>query len=290
VASPARERGGVRTAILDFVTKRHLILLAVTFVIMAMTGVAAWYGSGPVTLAAGACIVAYLALVPMWATGWASVRGVCIAAFALEVSVIAGLTWHTAPGTGAPGLPALCALAVFSLYALARWAAALRAPRETLDLSFPLKDGFYAVGQGGDGASINHHAASRQQRFALDIVKANGDIAGVPVLSPCSGTIVAANDDMPDEGSMQARGAQAFGNYVTVEHESGVLVVLAHLKSGTVCVRRGERVSAGQVVGCAGNSGRSTEPHLHVHAERNGDAVPLRFDGRWLVRNSLIRA
>lgn len=270
-------------------TKRRLILLAMTIVIMAMTGVAAWYGSGPVTLAAGTCIVAYVALVPMWACGWASVRGACIAALALEVAVIGALTWHTPPGTGAPGLPAVCALAAFSLYALARWAAASRPPREALDLRFPLKDGVYAVGQGG-GAAINHHAASRQQRFALDIVKAGDDITGAPVLSPCSGTIAAAADDMPDEGSMQARGAQVFGNYVAVEDQSGVLIVLAHMKKGSICVRRGDRVSAGQVVGCAGNSGRSSEPHLHVHAERNGDAVPLRFDGRWLVRNSLIRA
>lgn len=271
-------------------TKRRVILLAMTLVIMTMTGVAAWYGSGPVTLAAGACIVAYVALVPMWACGWAGLRGVCIAAFALEIALLSALTWHTSPGGGASGLPALCALAIFSLYALARWAAALRTPEGTLDLHFPLKDGFYAVGQGGNGAAINHHAASRQQRFALDIVKAGGDITGAPVLSPCSGTIVAAGDDMPDEGSMSARGAQVFGNYVAVEHESGVLIVLAHMKSGSVCVRRGDRVSAGQVVGSAGNSGRSSEPHLHVHAERNGDAVPLRFDGRWLVRNSLIRA
>lgn len=258
---------------------------------MVITGVAAWYGSGPVTLVAGACIIAYLAIVPMWASGWFGIRGAFVAAFAIEIAVIAAHTWGVAPGSGSPGLPALCVLALFALYVLLKCAAAARMPHgDMLDLRFPLKDGLYAVGQGGNGAAINHHASSRQQRFALDILKADAGITGAPVLSPCSGTIAAAADEMPDQGTLKACGVQVFGNYVAVQTESGVLVVLAHLQSGSVCVQPGERVRAGQVVGRAGNSGRSTEPHLHVHAERNGDAIPLRFDGRWLVRNSLVRA
>ncbi len=257
---------------------------------MVLTGVAAWYGSGPVTLVTGACIIAYLAIAPMWASGWFGLRGAFVAAFAIEIAVIAAHTWGVAPGSGPLGLPLLCVLALFALYVLLKCAVAARVPRgEMLDLRFPLKDGLYAVGQGGNGAAINHHASSRQQRFALDIVKADGDITGAPVLAPCSGTIAAAADDMPDEGSLTMRGVQVFGNYVAVESESGALVMLAHLQSGSVCVQRGQRVSVGDIVGRAGNSGRSSEPHLHIHAERNGDAVPLRFDGRWLVRNSLVR-
>jgi murein DD-endopeptidase MepM/ murein hydrolase activator NlpD len=258
---------------------------------MAATGVAAWDGSGPVTLAAGACMVAFLAIFPMWASGWFGLRGAFVAAFAVEVVVISIHTWGVAAGSGAPGIPTLCVFALFAIYLLLKCAAAARAPRgEMLDLRFPLKDGLYAVGQGGNGAPINHHASSRQQRFALDILKADGDISGAPVLSPCSGTIAAAADEMPDEGSLKLRGVQVFGNYVAVETESGALIMLAHLQSGSVCVQRGQRVRAGDIVGRAGNSGRSSEPHLHIHAERNGDAVPLRFDGRWLIRNSLVDA
>lgn len=271
-------------------TRRRWILAASALINMAVAGVAGWYGSGPVTLVAGACIIAYLAIVPMWGSGWFGIRSAFVAAFAVETAAIAAHTWGVAPGSDSPGLPVLCLLAILSLYRLLTYALAARAPRvDMLDLRFPLKDGLYAVGQGGNGAAINHHVSSRRQRFALDILKADADISGAPVLSPCDGTIAAASDDMPDEGSMNLCGPQVFGNYVAVETESGALVVLAHLQSGSVCVQRGERVSTGQVIGRAGNSGRSSEPHLHIHAERNGDAVPLRFGGRWLVRNSLVR-
>ena len=52
---------------------------------------------------------------------------------------------------------------------------------------------------------------------------------------------------------------------------------------------RGANVATGQVVGRVGSSGEATEPHLHVHAERNGAAVPARFGGEWWVRNEVAR-
>ena len=57
--------------------------------------------------------------------------------------------------------------------------------------------------------------------------------------------------------------------------------------------------AAGAVIGLVGNSGNSHEPHLHVHAQRpaaageepfSGDPLPMRFDGRYLVRNDRVFA
>lgn len=42
-------------------------------------------------------------------------------------------------------------------------------------------------------------------------------------------------------------------------------------------------------VGAVGNSGNTTEPHLHIHAEKDEEGIPIRFDGRFLVRNNLVR-
>jgi len=52
---------------------------------------------------------------------------------------------------------------------------------------------------------------------------------------------------------------------------AGRYVVLAHLRRGSVRVHSGQRVRAGQLLGRVGNSGNSSEPHLHVHAQDTPD-------------------
>jgi hypothetical protein len=54
------------------------------------------------------------------------------------------------------------------------------------------------------------------------------------------------------------------GNHVVVRAGDGTHAVLAHLRRGSVLVARGDRVAAGQQVAECGNSGNSSEPHLHV--------------------------
>ncbi|WP_082415822.1 peptidoglycan DD-metalloendopeptidase family protein [Numidum massiliense] len=49
-------------------------------------------------------------------------------------------------------------------------------------------------------------------------------------------------------------------------------------------------MQVGQFIGHVGNSGNTSEPHLHIYAEKAGKEVPIRFEGRFLVRNSLITA
>ncbi|HJX26864.1 MAG TPA: M23 family metallopeptidase [Thermoanaerobaculia bacterium] len=77
-----------------------------------------------------------------------------------------------------------------------------------------------------------------------------------------------------------------------------VYIVLAHLKKGSVKVGTGETVTVGQPIGQIGNSGNTSEPHLHIHAVRRGGKVspdrilnsgvpvPLLIEGRFLVRNN----
>jgi hypothetical protein len=77
-----------------------------------------------------------------------------------------------------------------------------------------------------------------------------------------------------------------------------VNLLLAHLQNGSVAVKIGHRISAGQLIGKVGNSGNTSEPHLHIHAQKqvtkgSGSTwapVPIRFGSRWLVRNSVVVA
>ena len=96
--------------------------------------------------------------------------------------------------------------------------------------------------------------------------------------------------DMPVGPLTEAGRAAPYGNSVFIHCESDITVVLAHMKPASV------RVAAGDVLGAVGNSGNTSEPHLHLHAVRgrvadpqhalaDAEPVPLSIDGRFLVRN-----
>jgi hypothetical protein len=186
---------------------------------------------------------------------------------------------------------------------------------EGIDLEFPLRQGLYYIAHGGSSPLLNRHHGSDSQRFALDIVGLNFGgtrargiypkqlyayrIFARPVHSPCQGTVTAVVDGLPDTVPGHMDKQNLAGNHIVIRHaDSDVYIGLAHLMNGSVLVRPTDRVRPGQLLACAGNSGYSSEPHLHLHAKRGGDAqsmldgdgVPTRFGGRWLIRNSLVRA
>ncbi|SKB04133.1 M23 family metallopeptidase [Aeromicrobium choanae] len=125
---------------------------------------------------------------------------------------------------------------------------------------------------------------------------------GVPILAPCSGRVVVAHDGEPDHEARrsapslltyaltQARrvraGAPAIaGNHVVIAMgEGGPFVLLAHLRQGSVRVAVGDEVVEGRAVGACGNSGNSTEPHVHLQVTDSLDwasarGLPLAFRG-----------
>jgi murein DD-endopeptidase MepM/ murein hydrolase activator NlpD len=86
-------------------------------------------------------------------------------------------------------------------------------------------------------------------------------------------------------------------NYVVIRLDAkDICVGLAHLQQGSVSIKLGERVQPGQLIARVGNSGNTTEPHLHIHAKRggrpnsmlDGEGVPMCFGGRWFIRNSIL--
>lgn len=123
---------------------------------------------------------------------------------------------------------------------------------------------------------------------------------GRPVLSPIEGTVVAVHDSEVDHPAYRGLPSLCYalsqrrrigagwralaGNHVLVRHATGVVVALCHLRSASAVVRPGQEVQVGDVLGRCGNSGNSTEPHLHVQAVDTGEiaaarAVPLTVRG-----------
>ncbi|WP_035691797.1 M23 family metallopeptidase [Azospirillum halopraeferens] len=100
---------------------------------------------------------------------------------------------------------------------------------------------------------------------------------GVPVLAAAAGTVRAIRDGM-DDVSIRVIGREALqgrdaGNSVVVVHGDGWETQYAHLKRGSVRVKPGETVEAGQVLGLVGLSGFTEFPHVHFEARKDGTPV-----------------
>lgn len=90
---------------------------------------------------------------------------------------------------------------------------------------------------------------------------------GKPILSPGFGYVVdyygLERDNKPGKVNL----VNTLGNYITVRLDNGYFVVLAHLQKDSIRVSLGARVVPGQVLALLGNSGRSPQPHLHMHVQ-----------------------
>jgi hypothetical protein len=159
-------------------------------------------------------------------------------------------------------------------------------------------DGDWYVFWGGRTVEQNYHAANASQRFAYDILvirdgrSHDGDGSRLeqyycwdqPILAPGAGTVATAVDSLPDQQIGQRDQVNLAGNHVIIDHGNGEFSLLAHLRRGTVSVRMGDRVEQGQPIGRCGNSGNTTEPHLHYHLQNGpvfGQAagLPAQFNG-----------
>jgi hypothetical protein len=138
---------------------------------------------------------------------------------------------------------------------------------------------------------------------------------GRPVLAPVAGRVVLRHDGEVDhearrspltlvpylltQGRRAAGGAAGLaGNHVVIAvADDGPYVLLAHLQRGSLQVQVGQRVAVGDPVGRCGNSGNSTEPHVHLQVSDSTDwatasGLPFMFPAangsRWLPRNAEI--
>lgn len=103
---------------------------------------------------------------------------------------------------------------------------------------------------------------------------------GVPVVAPVSGLVTVAHDGEPDEtpGVLSNNFEALAGNHVVIQLETGTYLVIAHPKKGSAIVTTGQTVEEGQTIGECGNSGNTSEPHIHTHHQRQDPTVfPINF-------------
>jgi hypothetical protein len=110
-----------------------------------------------------------------------------------------------------------------------------------------------------------------------------------PIYSVADGTVVDAMDGLPENVPHSGKFAvdinfiNAGGNHVVVDIGGNRYAFYAHMRPGSVAVKVGDHVRAGQILGHVGNTGSSTEPHLHMHIVDRpsflaGHGIPYEFD------------
>ncbi len=100
--------------------------------------------------------------------------------------------------------------------------------------------------------------------------------ARLPVVAAADGVVVGWRDGMEDSpvrGLDPSRDGRECGNGVRLDHGDGWTTQYCHLQRGSVTVRQGARVSAGDELGRTGSSGLAEIPHLHFQVERNGRPI-----------------
>lgn len=96
---------------------------------------------------------------------------------------------------------------------------------------------------------------------------------GVNVLAAAPGVVRGMRDGVPDVGPTVATAGKECGNGVVLRHEDGWETQYCHMKSGSLLVQTGQRVTAGTVLGQIGLSGKSEFPHLHLSLRHNSEVI-----------------
>ena len=195
-----------------------------------------------------------------------------------------------------------------------------RVPAREVELASPLPPGRYLIANGGANLAVSSHAETLDlsvprhrlwhgQSYGIDIVALNSAgrsadglmstdpkryaIYGRTVLAPCAGLVVAAVAGLPDSPIPLTTDKPSAGNHIVLRC-GAVDILLAHFRPASLRVRAGQNVALGQPVAEVGNSGSSSEPHLHIHAQTpgttaapfSGQPLPIRLNGQSPVRNA----
>lgn len=153
--------------------------------------------------------------------------------------------------------------------------------RNHTELQLPFS-GEWLVYWGGGKPELNHHYSNASQKYAIDFVVIDelggfyqdgtrtNDASysfGKNILSPAAGVVIEAVDGIRDNEPGILNTYSILGNYLLIKHSEDEFSILSHLRHGSLSVTAGEEIAAGQIIAQCGNSGHSTDAHLHYHLQ-----------------------
>ena len=164
------------------------------------------------------------------------------------------------------------------------------------NLILPFK-GVWVVGNGGRDPNTNNHqnpngTGPKDQKYAYDFVsvkvKNKGknledyEAFGAEVICPGDGVVSQVIDGSLDVPIGERDNYVLSGNRVVIDHTNGEWSVICHLKQNSIKVKVGDKVKQGDLLGLCGNSGNTSEPHIHYQLQDGSDinkatGVPAQF-------------
>lgn len=164
-------------------------------------------------------------------------------------------------------------------------------------------EGEWTVINGGCDKAFSHSWAIPTQRYAYDFVVMDDDgkthqnngteltsygCYGKNVLAPADGVVVAIGNDCDDEIPFGDRAIEIMakdvrGNYILIEHAKKEYGFIGHLQPQSIAVEIGQKVYQGDVIARCGNSGNTSEPHIHFHLQDGmsfftSAGIPITFE------------
>jgi murein DD-endopeptidase MepM/ murein hydrolase activator NlpD len=157
-------------------------------------------------------------------------------------------------------------------------------------------NGPVTVAWGAGDSHDNAHGIAPDQRWGYDLVVTSGGSSfqgsgqrladyhayGRQVVAPAAGAVHAVHDGEPDIPIGRKGKGDDLGNHVVLHVAPAEFLFVAHLQPGSIAVKPGDQIAAGQNLGRVGNSGFSSEPHVHLHLQDTArrhlaESIPFSF-------------
>lgn len=120
----------------------------------------------------------------------------------------------------------------------------------------------------GNNGSYSH---TGKMKYAYDFVLSSGNIYGTNLYSPVTGKVIDSRQGAPDyqyNNESSSKNNYGWGNtLLLLDYATYKYVRIAHMKNGSCSLKKGDHVELGQKIGRVGNSGYSSEAHLHIHMQ-----------------------
>ncbi|RGH21847.1 M23 family peptidase [Anaerostipes sp. AF04-45] len=163
-------------------------------------------------------------------------------------------------------------------------------------------DGEWYTANGGVTKDTSHSWEILPQRFAYDFIIVDDKSEsfcgnkkdlhsyycyGKNILAPADGIVVSTKNNFPDcrimdTGQTDPDTTDIGGNRIILKHSPNEYSAICHLMPGSIKVQKGQTVKRGDVIAKCGNSGNTTEPHVHFQIQSTAGfysclGLPLRF-------------